>query len=94
MRPGRFVLSALRGGEFALVGSAPGVLVLENPNHARAFAAGVFLHLHEHRKPLRQCGARGTFVVEHQDLAVVTAYIAPDAGIVLDFDLELHVEFS
>ena len=93
MCPGRFVfLACLRCDATLRYASTlpPRIFVFENPHHARALTAGVFLHLHEHGKTLRKRGARCALVVEQQDFVVGAANIAPDAGVVLNFDLELH----
>src|SRR5436190_770894 len=66
----------------------PVVLVFEDANDARALASGILLHLHQDRKTLRKGSPRLRLRFERQQLAIVAVDIAPDALVVLDFDLE------
>jgi hypothetical protein len=68
----------------------PVVLVLENPDHARALAARIFFHLHQNGKELGELRPRLVLVLERKDRAVATADIGPDTSPIFHFDLE-HV---
>src|SRR5262245_16816469 len=62
-------------------------LVVEDPDDARALSARVLLHLHQHGKALRQCGASGVHGVEGEDVSIAPADIGPQPPVVFHFDL-------
>src|SRR5215469_6966749 len=66
----------------------PIILVLQNPDHPRALAAGVLLHLNENREELGELRPRFVLALEREDRPVGSSHIGPDSMTVLDFDLE------
>src|SRR2546427_6104589 len=87
--------SAMRAALRPLRGALrPVVVVFEDPDHARAFPARVFLHPHQHRITFGKRRARRTLVVEDQEFSVRAVDVAPHAGFVLDFNLELHTDHA